>query len=175
MSPRKLATITALGITAAAGTLLFGAPAAYADTAATQTAQINKLVSAAAGEGLQVQISNGWEAVSGPAAGIDGIQVLATTSGIGTIADYTGKDETGTAILIFTGDSDVTAGFHVSGATVSSTDNDTDQAWYVYTDDGELDATVPAGTAENITPTDLFNFSGVFSAFNENNSANFTV
>jgi hypothetical protein len=169
MSPRKLATIAALGISgisaAAAGTLLLGAPAAYADT--TTAAMPTQIASAAAADGLTVEQSNGWEAITGAAASINTIQELATTYGVGTIADYTGNDETGTAILVFTGNHDTTTAFHITGATVTSADNDTDQPWYVYTDDGAPDATVPAGTAEDIPPADLFNFSGAFSAFNE--------
>ena len=168
MSTRKLATIATLGAgAAAAGSLLLGAPAAYADTA-TATVQPAQIVSAAAAEGLTIETDNGWEAIAGPAASVTDIQKAVGSRGVGTIADYTGKDETGQAILIFTGNGDTTTAFHVTGATVTSTDNDTDQPWYVYDDNGALDAAVPAGAAENIPPTDLFNFSGVFSAFNEN-------
>lgn len=98
------------------------------------------------------------EAVTGAASQIDDVRVLAYNDGIGTIANYTGDNETGRAILIFTGDHQPNMGFGVTGATVHSEDNDTDQTWYVYNDDNTLDATVPANTAENIPPADLLDF-----------------
>lgn len=152
-------TTAALGGCAiAAGCALFGAPAAFAaDEPAPPTLPAN-LVQAIDREHLGAQVINGWEAVTGPASRIDDVRVVAATDGIGTIANYTGNNETGRAILIFTGNDQPNLGFGVTGATVHSEDNDTDQTWYVYNDDDTLDATVPANTAENIPPADLLDF-----------------
>jgi hypothetical protein len=141
-----------------AGCALFAAPSALAADVPTPpklTADLNRAIDQ---EHLGVQVINGWEAVTGPASQIDDVRVLAFNDKIGTIADYTGDNESGRAILIFTGDHQPDMGFGVTGATVSSEDNDTDQTWYVYTDDNTLDATVPANTAENIPPADLLDF-----------------
>ncbi|WP_157435818.1 hypothetical protein [Actinospica robiniae] len=104
---------------------------------------------------LNVQVNDGWEAVTGPASSINDVRAVATADHFGTIADYTGSDETGRAILIFTGNDHDAVGFRVSGATFSSEANDTDQPWYVYEDNDTLDAIAPAGTAENIPPVDM--------------------
>ena len=153
MSPRKLTTSAALGIsTAAMGTLLLGAPAAYADAATAMPAQI---ASAAAADRLTVETSNGWEAVVGPASSVNEVRDLSKDLGIGTVSLYTGNDETGRAILIFTGNNDSPVGFKVHGDTFTSVDNETDQAWYVFDDSHKLDESVAAGTAENVNPVDL--------------------
>jgi len=142
----------------AAGCALLGAPTAFAADEPTPPTLPGDLTWAIGYAGLDVQVINGWEAVTGEAYRIDGVQVRATEDGIGTIADYTGHDETGRAILIFTGNNQPDMGFGITGATVNSANNDTDQTWYAYNDDGSYDATVPAGTAENIPPADLLDF-----------------
>ena len=154
---RAIAALAAAAATAiaAAATTAPAARAAAAPAPPQLPAQVTQAITRA---GLDVQIINGWEAITGPAAGIDSIQILATTDGIGTIADYTGHDETGRAILIFTGNDQPDMGFGITGATVTSADNDTNQTWYAYHDDDTLDATIPAGTAENIPPVDLLDF-----------------
>lgn len=75
---------------------------------------------------------------------------------------YTGDDETGHALLIFVGDGIDAAAFVIGGSSVSNVDNDTNQTWYLYDEEGEKngdvrsgiamkqDASVAPGTAENI-------------------------
>jgi len=104
---------------------------------------------------LDVQLSDGWEAVTGPASSVNDVRAVATADHFGTIADYTGADETGRAILIFTGNSHEAVGFDVSGTTFSSEANDSDQDWYLYEEDNTLSAIAPAGAAENIPPIDM--------------------
>ncbi|SDP21484.1 hypothetical protein [Actinacidiphila guanduensis] len=106
-----------------------------------------------AAEELGVQVSNGWEAVTGPAAAVEEVRTLAAADGIGTLTAYTGDGETGQAILIFTGDDSVGA-FDISGASIHSVDNATDQTWYVFDDSGAPDASVPANTSADIPPVD---------------------
>jgi hypothetical protein len=154
---RTIAALAAAAATATAAAIAT-APAASAATAPTPPTLPAQLTAAIASSGLGVQAIKGWEAVTGPAAGIDAVQAQATTSGIGTVAYFTGHDETGTAILVFTGNDQPDMGFGISGATATSADNDTNQAWYTYTDSNTLDATIPAGTAENIPPADLLDF-----------------
>jgi hypothetical protein len=88
-------------------------------------------------------VSNGWEAVTGPAAAVDEVRTLAAADGIGTLTACTGDSETGQAILIFTGDDSVGA-FDISGASIHSVDNATDQTWYVFDDSGAPDASIAA-------------------------------
>jgi hypothetical protein len=154
---RAIAALAAAAVTAIAAAAA-AAPAARAAAAPAPPQLPVQVTQAITSAGLDVQIINGWEAVTGPAAGIDGIQVLATTDGIGTIADYTGHDETGRAILVFVGNDQPDMGFGITGATVTSADNDTNQTWYAYNDDDTLDAAIPAGTAKNIHPADLLDF-----------------
>ncbi len=132
-------------------------PAPYHKHAAPAlTAQVKHAI---AEEGLRLQVSDGWEAVAGPAAKVDAVQVTATTGHIGTVTDFTGRDETGQAVLVFTGSGQVRIGFGITGATVASTDNDTSRTWYAYTDSDKLDAVVKPGTAENIPPAGIYDFS----------------
>lgn len=148
---RSMTALATCGL--AAGSALLAAPAAHA---ANPTPLPSAVSDEIARNELPVQVSNGWEAVTGPARSVNEVRDLATSLDIGTVAMYTGDDETGRAILIFTGD-DQTAptAFDVTGGTViRSVDNDTDQAWYVYDDHGVLDATVPAETAQDIPPAD---------------------
>lgn len=155
-----LSAAAALGVTAA----LAAGPAARAAEPASHhkpaapalTAKVRRAI---AEEGLRLQVSDGWGAVAGPAAKIDDVQVTAATDHIGTIADFTGHDETGTAVLIFTGSGQARIGFGITGAAVTSTDNDTGRTWYAYSDSDKLDAVVKPGTAENIPPADVYDFS----------------
>jgi hypothetical protein len=155
-----VAALSAAAVTAIVAILAVtpAASAATSPTAPTPPTLPPAVVAAIASTGLPAQVVNGWEAVAGPAATIDAIQAQATTSGIGTIADYTGHDETGTAILVFTGNQQPDMGFGITGGTVTSADNDTNQTWYTYNDNDTLDATTAPGTAENIPPADLLDF-----------------
>jgi hypothetical protein len=85
-------SIAALGVSgvAAAGTL-FAAPAAYADSPTLPTS----ITDAITQDGLNVEVSNGWEAAAGPARAVNDVRSLAASLGIGTLAVYTGNDETG--------------------------------------------------------------------------------
>lgn len=146
MKSRIVATLSVAAIAAA----LAAAPAAHASAAPAAPKLPADLTKAVGKSGLDVQTINGWEAVTGPAASVNELRVKAADDKVGTITNYTGMHETGLAILIFTGDDDPHMGFGVEGATIASTDNDTDQTWYLYKDDGTLDTTVKGGTAENI-------------------------
>jgi hypothetical protein len=142
----------------AAGCALFGAPAAFAAQEATPPELPGNVTAAIDDEHLHVELSHGWQAVTGPAADVEIVRIAAATDGLGTITGYTGNDETGRAILIFTGNDLPEFGVSIDGATIRSEDNDTDQSWYVYNDNGEFDAAVPANTAQNIPPADLAGF-----------------
>jgi hypothetical protein len=162
-TPARTRAITALSAAAAtvAAMALAIAPAAHAAAPPAKptppmlspalTAEIAKL-------GLGVQVINGWEAITGPAAIISGVQAQASAGGVGSLADFTGLNESGTGILVFTGGEQPNMGFGISGGTAVSTDNDTSQTWYTYNDNNTLDATIPADTAENIPPADLLDF-----------------
>lgn len=162
MTVPSTARALALGTLAAAATVTvgigLGLPSLPSAKAATHpTAQPPKvpagITRAISQDGLSVQSSQGWQAVSGPAAKVDDIRVRAASEGIGTLTEYTGVNETGQAMLIFTG----TPGkrpvaFNVGHSTIHSTQNDTGQTWYMASDHGKLDADIAAGTATNVRP-----------------------
>ncbi len=154
---RAIATLSAVAATAITAALAT-APAAHATDAPTPPQLSGRITQAITDDGLDVQVINGWEAVAGPAASIDSVQALATSYSVGTIADYTGPDETGQAILIFTGNQQVGMGLRITGATIASADNDTSQMWYVFHDNDTFDAAIPPGTAMNIPLADLLDF-----------------
>jgi hypothetical protein len=113
--------------------------------------------------GLAAEASNGWTAIYGTAARVSIAQGLIDALGIGTVAEYAGPGETGTAILMIVGNDDAPAIFATAGITVRSVNNETDQNWSIYGDATNLIATLPPGTATdtpavdslygNITPT----------------------
>ena len=141
MSVRARRITGALGVCGvAAGCALFGAPAAFAAQEATPPELPGNVTAAIDDEHLHVELSHGWQAVTGPAADVEIVRIAAATDGLGTITGYTGNDETGRAILIFTGNDLPEFGVSIDGATIRSEDNDTDQSWYVYNDNGEFDA-----------------------------------
>jgi hypothetical protein len=151
--PSIIAALTATAAMAiAAGMAAAPAHAATTPTPPTLPAQLTAAIGAA---GLSVQVDNGWEAATGPAATVTSVQALATSLSIGTLAEYSGNNETGQAILIFSGSSDPSSlQFQVNGGTADSADNNTNQTWYIDTNAGQPDATITPGTAENITPVD---------------------
>jgi hypothetical protein len=147
---RTIATLAATVAITTAG--LAFAPAA---DAATFLPLSSRLTAAAAQDDLTLQFSGGWLAVAGPATTVNDLRDDANLLGVANTVLYTGSNETGTAVLIFTGNDDSTSqpvGFNVAGDTIASVDNDTDQPWYIYDDNGTPDATVSAGAAQNITP-----------------------
>jgi hypothetical protein len=162
--------VAALGICGVvAGGALLAAPLAYADSPTLPMAVTDTI----AADGLRVEMSNGWEAVAGPARDVNDVRSLASSYGIGTVAMYTGNNETGQAVLIFTGNDNTSpVRFDVVGGTVTSVDNTTDDAWYVFDDNGVPDAGLQPGTASNIKAADanlvnvtLFSFSPSFAVF----------
>jgi hypothetical protein len=162
--PYTLATLTAVAAMAFAAAAA-GAPAARAADPLPLPAQ---LTAAIAHDDLPVQTSHGWEAVTGDAADVNAIRTLAHGLGIGTYALYADDNETGHALLIFTGNDDAGAtAFQVTGATAYSVDNDTDQTWYIYNGSGKPDAAIGPGTATDIPPADaaVANFSVTLFSF----------
>lgn len=104
--------------------------------------------------GVRVQVVDHWEAVSGSAAAINDIRADAYASHIGTLTQYTGYDETGDAVLIFTDSGHATAeSFQVTGTTFLSAVNDSYQTWYIVDGSGKTTSTVPSGTAINLGAT----------------------
>jgi len=150
--------LRAVATTAAAAAVVIAAGlAAPAARAAGPIALPQSVTSAISAARLTPQISYGWEAVAGPATSISKIRGQASSLGIGGVAMYRGNNEAGRGILIFTGDDDSTTpatAFRVTGPAVASVVNGTDQAWSVFADGNRAtpDATISAGTAENITP-----------------------
>lgn len=169
MNKKKLVLAIASAGLMSGITVGIAAPAAYADSPALPAG----VTDAIAADQLNVEVSNGWEAVAGPARGVNDVRSLAASLGVGTLAMYTGDDETGQAVLIFTGgDNASPVHFDVTGGIVTSAQNDTDQPWYVFDDHGAPDADLEPGTASNIPPADaalvnitLFSFSPSFAVF----------
>lgn len=123
------------------------APAAHAPKVPAAISQ------AIARDGLNVESSQGWEAVSGPAAKVNDIRTQAVGANIGTLTQYTGANETGQAILIFTGNPGKDAvAFSVGRGAIHSVQNDTAQTWYLSAGRGKPDEGVAGGTATNVRP-----------------------
>jgi uncharacterized protein with PIN domain len=152
----------AAGLTAAAGLALAAglatAPAAFAATVVGNPTPLPSTVNSTIAQlDLPVQVSNGYEAITGQAAVVDFVRALANSLNIGSVAAYTGNFETGNAILIFTGNdlaSTAANAFQVTGnPTFMSFSNSTDQPWYIFssTAGGLASTAIPAGFAENIT------------------------
>lgn len=136
----------------AAGCALFAAPAAFAEAEPPTLPQ--PVVDLIAKERLHVEMSEGWEAVTGRAAKVDRVGALAESLGVGSVVVYSGRYGHGEGLLIFTGNHIDPAHFGVSGATIHSFDNATEQTWYVFDDDGRRDARVEPGVKRNIKPVD---------------------
>lgn len=164
--PRAIAALTvAAGLAIAAGAA--AAPAAHAaraDNPAPLSAKINDVI---ARDRLPVQVNNGWEAVTGPADRIGDVRSMAASLSVGDVVEYTGEDQTGQAILIFTGNDTANTAFQVTGAAFHSVADDTDQTWYVYDDSGKPDANITPGSAENMPAVDatLANFNVTLFSF----------
>lgn len=155
MSVGKRRGVAGVGVCGVvAGCALFVAPMASAAESAPLSKPVTDVI---ASENLTVETVHGIEAVAGRAARVDEVRAAATSQGFGTVTLYTGNDETGQAILIFTGNDNSTTppdDFHIGGGTITSVADDTDQAWYVFNDNGTLDASVAPETARNIPPVD---------------------
>ena len=149
--PARIAALSAAAIAIAA--TVAAAPARAATPPAPPRPPL-ALTIAIGFSGLTIRTFDGWQVVTGPAAAVNPIQDLAAGLGFGTIAQYTGDNETGTAVLILTGNDPGPVTFRVNGITADSADNDTSQDYYIDTDTGTLDAALTPGTAENITPAD---------------------
>lgn len=150
--PRAIAALTAAATVGAIA--LAAAPARASARAAEPPKLTPKVEKAIAHDHLKTEVSHGWEAVTGTASKVNDVRIDAVESKIGTVVAYTGDDETGQAILIFTGyDKDVTP-FEITGTAIRSVDNDTDQSWYLYDDKGKKDAEVSPDTAKNIPAVD---------------------
>lgn len=151
--PRAVAALAAAA-TAAVAVSLAAAPAHAATPTAKPPALSPNVSKAISSEGLNTEVINGWKAVTGPAAKVNEVRAMAVSDRIGTVAEYTGNDETGQAILIFTGADNQVLGFHVTGGAIRSVDNATDQVWYVYDDSVKEEVAVPAHTAKNVQAPD---------------------
>jgi hypothetical protein len=141
----------------AAGCALFAAPAAFA--AAEPPALPAAVVSQIAQERLYVEVSHGWEAVVGSPHQVDRVGSLAKSLGVGSVVLYTQRRYEpghwrGEALLVFTGNHNDPIRFGISGGTIRSVANDTNQTWYLFADNGERDASLAPGTVRNVKPVD---------------------
>ena len=121
------------------------APAASADSG-PQVAMLHSL-------GLSTYTLNGVIAAEGPAPVVARVcTALGTKAGYGAIAAYTGSDETGTGLSIFTG-GNVPAGsvYGTEGMTEVNFQNCTDQPWEIG-EPGRAPVDVQAPGTDGSTP-----------------------
>jgi hypothetical protein len=110
--------------------------------------------------GLSVQVSNGYIGASGP-AGL--VQVacalpLSETDGLGSLCVYSGDNETGNGLIVFTGDSVPSGSCIYVYGDIDNFGDQTNQPWDLGSVDGNcenggtVDALDQSGQDENVSP-----------------------
>lgn len=106
--------------------------------------------------GLDAVVKHGYIGATGPAGHVSlACTVLGTDLRFGAVAFFTGRHETGSGAVVFTGDSQAPGDFFgLTGHMAASMQNCANQAWDISNPARTaVDASTGAGTAENITPT----------------------
>jgi hypothetical protein len=152
----------AAGAAALAATTLAATPALAAAGHAGQPARAaapagnHVLLDALRALGLRAVIHHGYVGATGPADAVSAAcTVLGTGLRFGSVAFFTGQDQTGSGAVVFTGDSEPPDTFFgLTGATAASMQNCTNQTWVISNPGGtKVAAATRARTAADITPT----------------------
>lgn len=108
-------------------------------------------------QGLDVQQSDGFLSAEGPATLVRTASASLMHGGVGNTALYTGIGETGTGVVVISGNEVLpTTDFQIVEMTASNVENNSTQLDAVYSDtDSALDALVAPGTDANVTPVDV--------------------
>jgi hypothetical protein len=158
----------AIGAAALAASSLAATPALAASAAAGQPAAAGHPAHAAASAGnhfllralralgLRAVVHHGYVGATGPADAVSvACTVLGTDLRFGSVAFFTGQDETGSGAVVFTGDNEAPDTFFgLTGANAASMKNCTNQTWVISNPGAtEVAASTRARTSADITPT----------------------